>query len=263
MKIVGICQVRNEDLYIRNVLANIVDFCDEIIVADNMSTDQTAEVAQVMAEKYPKIRVEKIAKTPAAHDLIRVYANTPTWVFPVDGDEIYDAEGLIIMRRDILAGKYDQYRQIYGNAFHCCEINPERTIASGYMAPPSRTVTKLYNFGALIDWEGPCVEKCHGGRIVFKDGYNEYSNKYIYHDCTWENSPFRVLHMCFVRRSSLDKADCARFHVVDLYASGFINGVLRRMIRYFGLNPRSSYKNEKYRKGEHVARDVASFFVVS
>lgn len=255
--------MRNEDLYIKNVLSNILDFCDEIIVADNMSTDRTVEVVQALADKCPKIRLEKIDRTSAAHDLIRVYANTQTWVFPVDGDEIYDAEGLKSMRCDILAGKYDQYRQIYGNAFHCCKIDPEREIASGYIAPPSRTVTKLYNFGAIIDWEGPCVEKCLGGNIIFKDGYNEYSNKYIYYDCTWDNSPFRVLHMCFVKRSSLDKTDGARFHIVDLYASGLFKGVLRRIIRYLGLTPHSSYKNEKYRKGGCVTRNVASFFLPS
>lgn len=41
IKIVGICLIKNEDYYIEQVLKNIMDFCDKIIVLDNMSEDNT------------------------------------------------------------------------------------------------------------------------------------------------------------------------------------------------------------------------------
>ena len=41
-KIIGIVLVKNEELYIERVLNNIKDFCDEIIVADNLSSESNA-----------------------------------------------------------------------------------------------------------------------------------------------------------------------------------------------------------------------------
>ena len=43
-KIVGIVLVKNEDIYIERVLLNILEFCDEIIVADNISSDRTGSI---------------------------------------------------------------------------------------------------------------------------------------------------------------------------------------------------------------------------
>ena len=37
MKIVGICLIKNEDLYIKTVIRNVVHFCDELLVLDNYS----------------------------------------------------------------------------------------------------------------------------------------------------------------------------------------------------------------------------------
>jgi len=41
-KIVGICLVRNEERFLDLILNNIIDFCDQILIADNKSTDHTA-----------------------------------------------------------------------------------------------------------------------------------------------------------------------------------------------------------------------------
>ena len=56
MRIVCIVLVKNEDRFIETVLRNIVDFCDEIIVAINYPTrDNTANIVnKLMAEERNK-----------------------------------------------------------------------------------------------------------------------------------------------------------------------------------------------------------------
>lgn len=52
--IIGIVLVKNEDLFIDGVLTNILDFCDEIIVADNLSKDGTQEKVRVCRSTITK-----------------------------------------------------------------------------------------------------------------------------------------------------------------------------------------------------------------
>ena len=40
-QIVGISLVRNEDIFISQAITNVAEFCDKIIVLDNLSTDNT------------------------------------------------------------------------------------------------------------------------------------------------------------------------------------------------------------------------------
>ena len=44
MKIIGIILVKNEDIFIKNSIQNIIKFCDKIIILDNYSTDKTHEI---------------------------------------------------------------------------------------------------------------------------------------------------------------------------------------------------------------------------
>lgn len=259
--IVGISLVRNEDIFIARVLQNARSLCDTIIVADHGSTDKTADIVQNMAITDAGIQYEKITNAGKSHDLIRGYANTPTWIFPVDGDEIYDPAGLTILRQKILGGELEAYRQCYGNVLHCVELDENAGIAKGYLSPPSRSMTKLYNFGALYDWEGPCLEKCLGGRIHFKEGYSENSNLLLQNKMTWEDSYFRCLHMVFLRRSSSESsAFGARANVVEIYGNGIL-GVLKHRVREItGRLTASKYKGDQYRRGDLVEKPIESFW---
>jgi glycosyltransferase involved in cell wall biosynthesis len=259
-RIVGICQIRNEDVFIERVLTNILDFCDSIIVADHNSTDQTPSIVKRLAAREPKIKYSAVKYPGEAHELVRPYCNTPTWIFPVDGDELYDPHGLVRLRPGILTGEFDHYRQFYGHSLHCTTIDFSAKTATGYMTPPCRTVTKLYNFGALEDWKGPCIEKCLGGRIIFNPGWTEESNYTILDQFTWETSPFRLMHACFMKRSSLQEDNSSPTqNIVEIYSATRLQKLRRWIARLLGHPTSSRYKLDKYQRGPLAQYDASGF----
>lgn len=262
--IVGICQIRNEDVFLGQALANIEDFCDQIIVADHQSRDQTASIVKQRMKNSPKLVYQSISHPSEAHDLIRGYTNTPTWVFPVDGDELYDPVGLSRLKAQMIRGEFNSYRQIYGHSLHCISIDQKQRVAMGYMSPPSRTVTKLYNFGALIDWVGPCSERCHGGNIVYQSGYSEESNLNIVDTLSWDESPFRLLHACFLRRSSLEKenGDTVRYNPFEIHSMSRPARWLYNLRQLMKLPTPSNYKQARYMRGPVKDCDVSNFFPI-
>src|SRR5207244_2182226 len=69
-----------------------------------------------------------------------------------------------------------------------------------WMAPPSRPVTKLFNFEALEAWPGG-PERLNGGRPVFRDGFHWESKRDLAEGTTWDADPLRCLHLCFLPRT--------------------------------------------------------------
>src|SRR4029077_16766771 len=114
-RIVGIVLVRNEDLFVETAVRNIVAFCDEIRIADHGSTDATPRILRSLAGSSPKIHVESISHPAASHALIRNLAGSATWVFGVDGDEIYEPDRLARLRQRILRGEFDRHWMLLGN----------------------------------------------------------------------------------------------------------------------------------------------------
>ncbi len=95
MQIVCVVLVRNEERFIATVLGNIVDFCDKIIVVDDVQTrDDTGVIVRRMMARHDKISYVVTKDPGESHTMIQQYAGTDTWLFAVDGDEIYDPEGL-------------------------------------------------------------------------------------------------------------------------------------------------------------------------
>lgn len=103
-KIIGILLVKDEDRFIEPVIKNIFEFCDKIIVADNYSRDQTYTIARHFAKKNSKLKVYRVSHPKESHKLIEHYAGTNTWIFGVDGDEIYDPSGLAEMKARLHSG---------------------------------------------------------------------------------------------------------------------------------------------------------------
>ncbi|MEO8206065.1 MAG: glycosyltransferase family 2 protein, partial [Chthoniobacterales bacterium] len=188
----GITLVRNEDIFIEWSVRNALPFCDEFILADHQSSDGTPEILQRLAAEFPdKIRHHRIHHPRESHELLRPYMDSDCWIFGVDGDEIYDPIGLSKFRDELERGAFKDTWVLFGNVLNVKSLALPDRKASGHLAPPCRSMTKLYNFSAIKDWKGNCLERLHGGEIIFHAGFDE-SNRTDYYKVTpWEQSVFR------------------------------------------------------------------------
>lgn len=265
MQIVGIMLVRNEDRFVGQALRNVLPFCDRMIVANHQSTDRTGEIVDELRTQYPNLDHYHIRHGHESHTLIQEFAGTPTWVFAVDGDEIYDPEGLVVLRQRLETGEFDSWWIVFGNVLNCIILDESNKNASGYLAPPCRSMTKLYNFNTITAWDGPCGERLHDGRITFKPGYDASKRLNLHESLSWEESPYRCLHMCFLSRSSLERksdAPIARPSMIDFSMLGPLRSFLYRVARCFGLSISvSPVKKGKYMRGALMTKDVTPFFV--
>jgi len=197
-KIIGITLCKNEDIYIKKAIEHTIDFCDEFIVLDNYSTDNTWDILTKLSQQHSKISLQKWDKPMNSHLPIDKYAGEDCWIFGVDGDEIYDAEGLKSFKKELLSGMYDEYFNIKGPTLHCSQNN--NPLFKGYMKK-TKSICKLYNFKILKSWKQN--ERLHGTPPVFKTKPKEVTLN-LNRDA-WETALFRCLHMCFIPRSSHDK----------------------------------------------------------
>jgi hypothetical protein len=210
IQIVAILLIKNEDVYIERVIRNIVDFCDTIIITDHQSADGTFKICKRLAEEFPKIDLRRIQFVGESSAAIAPYYGTNTWIFAVDGDEIFDPVSLKEMRTRLLNGEFSKDWNIFANTLNCVKLDPESNKAWGYLAPPSRAGARLFNFSIIDDWPGSTGERLHGSEIVFKDGYHDGLRRYLHQELDWEHSYFRYIHASFLTRSSLDKINLVK-----------------------------------------------------
>jgi hypothetical protein len=260
-RIVGIVLVRNEDVFVEQAVRNVAAFCDRIHVLDHVSTDGTWEILQRLAAELDHVDARRTHHADDSHALLEPYAGTQTWVFGVDGDELYDPARLEGFRERLLAGEYSRVFKIASNVVNCVELDHERRTATGYPSPPSRSITKLYNFAAIDAWRGDGSERLHGGTISFRPGFDDSSVDNIGERLTWDETPLRCLHMCFVRRSSADPDQPAARPILmesGLHDRTLLGGLKRRVLR---RQPPafSEWKQEKYMRGDLVTVDAAPF----
>lgn len=259
-------QVKNEDIYIKQVIENVLDFCDEVIVTDNLSTDQTYNICEMIASRHTKVKLERIRHPREAASLLEPFFGTNTWIFGVDGDEIYDPQGLYKMRDRLLRGEYSNDWCIFGNVLNVISLDLKQKKARGYLAPPSRSMTKLYNFALIESWVN-CPERLLGNEVIFKEGYHAGLRRLLNEEVVWEESDFRCLHMPFMKRSSVQKTifintrlNPDELEYINIQPSNFM-----KFVRKFELSFRQligkDWKNQKYRRGPRVEKDVSAFFL--
>ncbi|MBS4034268.1 MAG: glycosyltransferase family 2 protein [Ignavibacterium sp.] len=264
-QIVGIMLVRNEDVFIERAIRNIVDFCDRIIITDHQSTDRTFEICTQLLQEYPKIDARRIKSPRESAIAIEPYFGTNTWIFGVDGDEIYDPQGLKIMRGQLLEGAFARDWCIFGNVLNIISLNLKNMTAAGYLAPPSRPITKLYNFSLINGWKN-CPERLHGDEVLFKEGFQVGLRNYLYREIPWDESFFRLLHMPFLTRSLQDRRRILKTRLNPdelLRIDGKTTRLGKKMkllrlqlSQLLGLD----WKHKKYRRGPLVEKDVRAFF---
>jgi hypothetical protein len=263
IRIVGIVLVRNEDLHVERAIRNIAGFCDRVHVADHMSTDGTWRIVRGLAQAYSQVDARRLGRSSDSHALVEGYAGTDTWVFGVDGDELYDPEGLARLGEELRAGAYADRFRLVGNVLNCVALDSRAGTATGYLSPPSRPVTKLYNFGAVDSWRG-AHQRLHGGAIHFRPGYGERSVAEIGEATPWEQSPLRCLHVCFLPRSTKDSGHASeRPNMSELEIDRRTRfprlDDLAWAARGRSLPDGSRWKREKYRRGGLVETDVSAF----
>lgn len=262
--IIGIVLVRNEDIYIERVLTNILEFCDEIIVTDNQSNDNTYPIICKLAAKHKKIKACQISHPRQSHEIIAHYAGTDSWIFAVDGDEIYDPAGLQKMKTLLKNGTFKNIWSITGNVLNCTAIDTQKQSATGYLAPPCRSMTKLVNFSLITSWTG-CPQRLHSGTRVFRNDIQTPGKLKLLKTLDWDQSYFRCLHAVFVPRSSRHNAFMAKSRInpseIEAIRSAFhkksyVNLIKRSAKSLFGIN----WKQKKYRKGALTEKEISSFF---
>jgi hypothetical protein len=262
VRVVGIVLVHDEDVWVERVVRNIAPVCDRVHVADHVSTDGTWEIVSGLARKLDNVDAVRISHASRSHDLVLPYVGTETWVLSADGDEIFDPEGLRRMRDDLEAGRYNEWFRLFPAMLHCVELDTAELTASGYLAPPARSGPKLFNFAALSSWDRVYRERLHEGEPVFRDGWSWEAKLVLGDRRAWEENPFRCLHACFLRRSSLEAAGGEHVRLNIGEANTYRRGVLGRVLRALRREERApdlAWKLEKYRQGPLVTRDASPF----
>ena len=270
-RIVGIALVRNEDRFVEQAIRNVARFCDVIHVVDHVSDDRTWEIVRTLASEFDHVDARRSRNSAVAHRLLEQYAGTPTWVLGVDGDELYDPSGLARLRVELRRGVLADVFRVKAHVLNCDELNRRSGVAAGWFAPPSRPVTKLFNFGAVKSWTGS-PDPLQSGDIGFETGFSWESRRNLADETDWESDPLRLLHVCFLRRSSRESDDgivrsnLDESRAYDRSPVGTIKRALRRPRRSPQLDELQrrgrSWKHEWYARGERAAVDATPFFDV-
>jgi Glycosyl transferase family 2 len=266
-RIVGSVLVRNEDIFVERAIRNVAAFCDRIHAVDHVSSDRTWEILRSLADEFDHLEVRRSRNSADAHALLARYADTATWVIGVDGDELFDPNGLAGLRMQLLHGAHADVFRVKAHVLNCEELDESGRRAWGWLAPPSRPITKLFNFGAIRSWP-KSPEPLQTGDVSFVEGYQWESRRDLADDTTWETDPLRCLHVCFVRRSTLDHAETSRKNLDESreFDRGPV-GRLKRVLRRPPLAPNiaaleqqgKDWKREWYARGDRVEVDASPF----
>ena len=268
-QIIGSILVRNEDVFVERSIRNVAAFCDRIHAVDHASTDRTWEILRSLAGEFDHLDIHRSRNSALAHRLLERYAGTATWVIGVDGDELYDEAGLARFRADLLTGAHADVFRLKAHVVNCDELDEHGRTASGWLAPPSRPITKLFNFAAVDSWKG-IPEPLQGGEAAFRPGYHWETRRDLATTTTWETDPLRCLHLCFLRRSSLDPRDVGGGRQSLAESRDYERGTFGRLKR-FVKRPRPAphilelarqgrnWKQEWYARGDRVTVDATPF----
>ncbi len=260
MQVVGISLVRNEDRFVSWALRNTIDFCDRLLVLDNNSTDDTMECLLRLKSIYPKIEIHSIDDPSESHAYVEPFAGSESWVLGIDGDEIYDPEGLLRLKQRLLAGEFRASWGVHGNVLNCVKLDATFVAAEGYLAPPCRSMTKLYNFSAISSWTN-CTQRLHGGILKYKPDFPVRLPTSLYETISWEKADLRCLHLCFLARSSLEgsTSQYARRNISELNRMTAIGKIIRRWCPWVSRYESSKWKMAKYRRGKCVRKSIVPF----
>jgi len=267
LRVIGSMLVRNEDRFVERAIRNVAGVCERIYVLDHMSTDRTWEILQGVARDLDHVELRRSPRTSDSHKPLERYTGTPTWALGVDGDELFDPAALERLLDALRAGEHADVFRLKGHVLNCEDLDRDRGTASGYMSPPSRPVTKLFNLGAVESWSGS-YQRLHSGEPVFRPSYDWDSLRYLSEVTEWDDDPLRCLHVCFLPRSSKDEDGAPRKNVNETgeYDRSLL-GALKRRLKGPYVPPDVAalhkagkvWKRDWYARGERVTVDATPF----
>lgn len=252
-RIVGVVMVKNEDVWISQVLERIVPFCDYIRFIDTGSVDDTVgEARRTLRGAMASFDIISEPRLKQTHAQVEAYVGTNTWVFGVDGDELYDPSGLAVIREKIRSSYGGFAYQVKGMYLHADLIRISHTngrtnrTAVGWFGPPSHNPTKLYNFANITAWPNDWEHTLfHAKTRVVRKGST------VLHATTpWSNARLRCVHLRWIQRSTNTRNETARLTPEDIAGFG------SRRDR-----GGSNQRNERlsYQQGERHAVDMETF----
>lgn len=252
--------VRDEDRFVEWAIRSAIDFCDEFLVCDHESQDETTVILGRLGREYGrKLVVRRCRDSGDSHKMIQSVAGTHTWVFGVDGDEIYDPAALARLRPRLEAGEFDRWWAVFGSVLNVKRLDIAAAQADGHLAPPCRSMTKLYNFTAIDSWDGRIVERLHGGEIRFRPGFDASLRLNLNEQSSWADADFRCLHLCFLNRSSRDAGrSTPRLNIMDRHVWS-IGKMIARLRSSWGGKSATNWKEEKYARGPLATESIRAF----
>ncbi len=262
-RIVGIVLVRNEENFVAWALHNALDFCDEWLLIDNLSTDATAARLAAIAALHPRVQVISERNPLRTNAYLQAFIGEDVWVFGLDGDEIYDRSGLLRLRTRLLAGAYANAWSVQGHSLHATTLDLAAGTALGYGTPESAPATKLYNFRLIASWHVN-TQRLHGNPVLLP-GHNLGQRVALADTEAWEHCDFRNLHLCFFPRSRRQD-EPVRMNITDRSFRNVVRRPVFRALQAMGLArgklaayvaPRVALKKlVRYMHGDLVTRSL-------
>jgi glycosyltransferase involved in cell wall biosynthesis len=262
IRVVGVSLVRDEDLVAPWAWNNVLDFCDRLIILDNGSADRTRAIAAELALRHSHVEVHDVPDAYDTHRFVEPLAGQPVWVMGVDGDEVYDRDGLARLKASLRAGRHDRWWSLVGHTLHVTRGDLAAGRAGGFVSPASRSITKLYNFRAIESWRQGRHERLHGKDMVFRPGWDRGMLYRFDQEMGWSESDFRCLHLCFMPRSSRETAGSRpRDNPVEARSRRKpFKSLERGARRLLGLpERRPNYKLTYYAVGDCETRTLSGF----
>lgn len=87
MVLVGALRIKNEARWIDRVIGSIMPYCDRVVVLDDHSTDDTAQICRGLGCQVVLNPFEGLNETRDKNYLIGQCGN-PDWILMIDGDEV-------------------------------------------------------------------------------------------------------------------------------------------------------------------------------
>jgi len=184
--VVGITMVRDEADIIEPVIRHMLGHCDRVIVADNLSTDDTRPIIDRIADGCDRLTVVddpepgyyQSAKMTALASMAADMA--ATWVVPFDADEVFvPPTGRIA---DVLAALPDEVDIVEATVYH--------HVPTGDLAAPGHAIAR-YPWRQTIPGPRNVICRVVPGLVIEQGNHAAYSTA---RDLTWTGTLFKVHH---------------------------------------------------------------------